>query len=259
MRETGRLVGSVLMISWLLLALASQAAACAGCWVGYGSGDERFNKPLADIRIVYEKNGRGALPYIRDTLKTSTDPLVLRRAANYIVELRDEDSLPLMEDMILMLVKRVSFGKFGLDTYEFQGRLAVAHALAKFGSTDEIADRVWAKYERLDVKRKDEVPYILNGLGDPELTERLLAILDREEDHQLMVGALTVLGIGGSPEAVPALRSKLEEWQGKGSDNPDPEAPVIYYTPLRIKAQQAISQIEERGGTSVAKRGQRRS
>ncbi len=257
MRGTGRLIGSGLMIACFLLGLASQAGACAGCWTGYGSGDERFNKPLADIRIIYERDGRGALPYIRDTLKTSTDPLVLRRAANYIVELKDEDSLPLMEDMILMLVKRVSFGKFGLDTYEFQGRLAVAHALPKFGPTDEIADRIWAKYDRLDVKRKDEVPYLLNALGDPNLTERLLTILDREEDHQLMIGALTILAIGGNPEAIPALRSKLAEWQGKGSDNPDPEAPVIYYTPLRIKAQEAIDQIEARTATatSVAKQG----
>ena len=35
--------------------------ACAGCWSGYGKGDERFNKPLADIRIIYEKEGQKEL------------------------------------------------------------------------------------------------------------------------------------------------------------------------------------------------------
>ena len=165
----GRLIGTILFVSCLLPALASRAAACPSCGTAYGSGDERFNKPLADIRIIYEKEGRGALPYIRDTLKTSTDPLVLRRAAGYIVALEDRDSIPLMEDMVLMLVKRVAFGKFGLDTYEFQGRLAVANALPKFGPTNEIADSIWAKYERLDFNRKDEVPFVLNGLSDPKL------------------------------------------------------------------------------------------
>ena len=255
MTERATWIGAILLISGLLCGFAGHAWACPACWAGYGSGDERFNKPLADLRIVYEKDGREALPYIRETLKTSTDPLVLRRAANYIVELNDTDSIPLFEDMILILVKRVAFSSFGLDTYDFQGRLAVAHALAKFGPTDEVSDKIWEKYEGLKFERKEEIPYILNGLGDPKLTERLLAILDREEDHQLMLGALTVLGIGGGAEAIPALRSKLEEWKGKSSDNPDPEAPVIYYTPLRIKAQQAISQIEERAGTSVARRG----
>ncbi len=138
---------------------------------------------------------------------------------------------------------------------QFKPEKAVAHALAKFGPMDEMADKLWDKYDGLKFERKDEMPYILNGLSDPKLTERLLAILDRREDHQLMVGALTVLAIGGSPAAIPALRSKLVEWEGKVSDNPDPAAPVIYYTPLRIKAQEAITKIEERAGTSVAKQG----
>jgi hypothetical protein len=132
---------------------------------------------------------------------------------------------------------------------------AMAHALAKFGPKDEVAGKIWEEYDGLKSERKDEVPYILNGLGDPELAERLPAILDRDEDHQLVLGALTVLGIGGSPAAIPALRSKLEEWKGMSFDDPHREVPVIYYTPLRIKAQKAISQIEERAGTSVARQG----
>ncbi len=238
----------VLIIPFLWHGMGSRVEACPACWTGYGPGAERYNKPLADLRIIYEKEGRGALPYIRTALITSTDPLLIRRAATYIVELKDAESIPLMEDMLHALVKRVAFSKFGLGTYDFQGRLIVAHALINFGQTT-IADRIWERYDRLDPDRKSEVPYILNGLKDPKLDERLLEIVNREEDHQLMMGALDVLAFGGSAEALPALRSKAAEWRDKGAEppgNPRPDGPVLYYVPLRIKAEKAISGIEER-------------
>jgi len=246
--KIGKYFWVLFLIPWLWHGLGSVAHACPACWAGYGKGDERFNKPLADLRIIYEKDGRDALPYIKKALTTSTDPLVLRRAAGYIVELNDTDSIPLFEDMLSMLVKRVAFSSFGLETYDFKGRLAVAHALVKFGPT-KLGDKIWKRYDRLDLKRKSEVPYILNALQDPKLTERLLEILNREEDHQLMMGALDVLAVGGSVQALPALRSKVVEWSdrttGTGT-NPNPDAPVIYYAPLRINAEKAISAIEER-------------
>lgn len=244
----GKYVWLFLLIPLLWHALASLAHGCAGCWAGYGPGQERFNKPLADLRKTYEKEGRDALPYIREALMTSPDPLVMRRAANYIVELNDTDSIPIFEDMLSILLKRVAFSSFGLDTYDFQGRLAVAHALVKFGPT-KLGDKIWKKYNRLDLKRKSEVPYILNALQDPHLDERLMEILNREEDHQLMMGALDVFAIGGGAQALPVLRSKVVEWSNKSAetaDNPDPDAPVLYYTPLRIKAEKAVSAIEKR-------------
>jgi hypothetical protein len=234
----------ILMIALLWHGLGAFAEACPAC----GSGDERFNKPLADLRIIYEKKGRDALPYIKEVLRTSTDPLVIRRAAGYIVELRDRASIPLFEDMLLALTKRVAFSSFGLDTYDFQGRLAIAHALAKFGPTN-VGDRIWKKYDRLELNRKSEVPYLLNALEDSKLVERLLSILSRAEDHLLMVGALNVLEIGGNQQALPILRSKVVEWRNKGmkiTDNPNPKAPVLYYSVLRIMAERAISEIEER-------------
>jgi len=243
-----RYIWLFLLIPLLWHGLGSYAEACPACWRGYGPGQERFNKPLADLRKIYEKEERDALPYIKEALMTSTDPLVMRRAANYIVELNDTDSILIFEDMLSVLVKRVAFSSFGLDTYDFQGRLAVAHALVKFGPT-KLGDKIWEKYDRLDLKRKSEVPFILNGLQDPHLDERLVDILIREEDHQLMMGALDVLAIGGSTEALPALRSKVEEWTDRATGtgtNPNPDAPVIYYAPLRIKAEQAIFAIEER-------------
>jgi hypothetical protein len=245
----GKSIWPILLIIPLLWhGMASRVEACPGCWAGYGPGAERLNKPLADLRIIYEKEGRNALPYIRKALITSTDPLVMRRAATYIVELKDTESIPLMEDMLHALVKRVAFSKFGLGTYDFQGRLAVAHALINFGPST-IVDRIWERYDRLDLDRKSEVPYILNGLKDPKLDERLLEIVNREEDHQLMMGALDVLSFGGSTKALPALRSKVAEWRDKStklSANPHPDGPVLYYVPLRIKAEKAISAIEER-------------
>ncbi len=239
---------------WLLLliplvwhTLGSLAHGCAGCWAGYGPGQERFNKPLADLRKIYEEQGRDALPYIKEALKTSKDPLLMRRAAGYIVELNDTESLPLFEDLLSVLLKRVAFSSFGLDTYDFQGRLAVAHALVNFGPT-KLGDKIWERYDRLDFNRKSEVPYILNALQDRKLDERLLEILNREDDHQLMMGALDVLAIGGSTDSLPVLRSKIVEWSNKSTETVDtnPDTPVLYYSALRIKAERSISAIEER-------------
>jgi hypothetical protein len=230
---------------WLLIFLylflhvpCKRAEACPACWAGYGSGDERFNKPLADIRIIYEKQGKDALPYIRNVLKTSTDPLVIKRTAGYIVDLDDRDSIPLLEDMLVTLTKRVAFSSFGLNTYDFQCRMAVAHALIRFGPTP-VTDRIWDRYDRLDFARKSEVPYILNALEDPSLIERLEEILEREEDHQLMMGALDVLGIGGNQADVPLLRSKIQSWDDRANSS-------INYSVLKIKAEWAISAIEDR-------------
>lgn len=222
--------------------------ACPLCWAGYGPGAERFNKPLADLRIVYEEKGRDALPYIRDVLMTSTDPLVIERAAGYIAELNDRDSIPLLVDLLSLLIKRVAFTSFGLGTPGFQGRLAAAHALAKLGPSN-ICDQIWKKYERLNLNRKTEVPYILNALLDPRLTDRLLIILNKEEHHQLMVGALDVLAMGGSADALPILRQKAKKWQdadAKTTHRSNPNTPLLYYSALEVKAKKAISAVEAR-------------
>jgi hypothetical protein len=64
-----------------------------------------------------------------------------------------------------------------------------------------------------------------------------------------LLGALNVLAIGGSLEAIPQLRIKISEWGKKKM----PDAPIepaagasIYYSFLKIKATQAILQIQER-------------
>jgi hypothetical protein len=129
--------------------------------------------------------------------------------------LNDTDSIPLLEGILSQLVKRVAFSTFGIKSSGYQGRLAVAHAMAKFGQS-QMGDQIWKKYDRLDLNRKSEVPYILNALEDPQMTTRVLEILNREEDHQLMVGALNVLAAAGTPEAVPVLKKKVKEWEQKG-------------------------------------------
>ena len=240
---------------WVLLVMlllwsgtANHAQGCFACWAGYGPGEERLNKPLADLRIIYEAKGRDCLPYIRQALTTSTDPLVIKRAAGYIVELNDRDSIPYLEDVLSQLIKRVAFSTFGIGTPGYQGRLAVAHALAKL-NPPSIADQIWQKYDHLDLSRKAEVPYILNALEDPNLTTRLVVILNRAEDHQMMVGALNVLAAGGNIEALPVLREKAEQWKAnmdKSVDTTHIVKPIFYYTVLEIKAMRAIDAIEER-------------
>ncbi len=227
----------------------NQASACPACWAGYGSGDERFNKPLADLRILYEKEGRGALPVIRELAKSHDDPVVKDRAISYLVELEDKAIVPMLEDIITDLTKRVSFSSFGRDSLDFQRRLRAAHALGKLGSTTKLVNRIWEKYNRLDHQRKAEIPYLLNALKDPQLTERLLEILAQEKDHQLVLGAIEVLGMGGDLKAVPFLEGKIKEWEVQKTTTTE-SISAINYSVLKIKAEQACFAINEREKSS---------
>jgi hypothetical protein len=225
------------------------AHACPLCDLPFDeSADERFNKSLADLRIVYERKGKDALPDIREAFKTSTTPAVIQRAANYLVDLDDRESIRQMESMLLDVVKQVAFTTFGLGTPGFHSRLSVAYALRRFGPTT-VGDRIWEKYDRLDWNRKSEVPYILSALMDPHLDERMATILNKEEDHLLMLGALEALVVGGNHQSLPFLRSKVEAWINKPNGigtNPRPGDPTIYYKRLRIKAETAIFFIDNR-------------
>ncbi len=236
----------VLIIFFLLGTFANACPLC-GATVDE-SADERFNKPLADLRIVYERNGKEALPDIREALNRSTDAAVIQRAANYLVELDDRESIHQMESMLLDLVKQVAFTTFGFGTPGFHSRLSVAYALIRFGPTT-VGDRIWEKYDRLDWNRKSEVAYILSALKDPHLDERMATILNKEEDHQLMQGALEAMIVSGSHQSLPFLRSKVEAWVDKPNGmgtNPRPGEPTINYKWLRIKAETAIFFIDNR-------------
>jgi hypothetical protein len=153
-----------------------------------------------------------------------------------------------MESMLLDLVKQVAFTTFGFGTPGFHSRLSVAYALRRFGPTT-VGDRIWEKYDRLDWNRKSEVAYILSALKDPHLDERMATILNKEEDHQLMQGALEAMIVSGSHQSLPFLRSKVEAWidkpNGMGT-NPRPGEPTINYKWLRIKAETAIFFIDNR-------------
>ena len=228
-------------------AAGGPAEACPSCWAGYGPGAERFNKPLADLRIMYETQGKDALPQIKKVLKTSNDPFVQKRAIEYIAELDDAGAVPLLEDILYELVKRVSFSTFGVESIPFQTRLAAAHTLANIGYI-RMADKIWLRYDRIDFARKSEVPYVLNALNDPRLNERLADIVTRCDDHQLMVGALDVLAVGGDAKILPFLRLKIDEWRNKPVDAniAGRSFTAVEYSIWRIKAQQAVIKIEER-------------
>ena len=237
----------ILIILFCLYTKVNLADACAGCWVGYGPGAERYNKALADLRILYETQGKVALPQFKSTLKQSNDPLVQKRAIEYIADLEDTEAGPLLEAILYELVKRVSFSAFGVQSTPFQTRLTAAHTLARLGST-RIADKIWQRYSRIDLARKSEVPYILNALGDPKLSDRLIEIVVRCEDHQLVVSALTVLAIGGNEKALPFLKMKVDEWRTSSAATAaaSDSFTAVEYSIWRIKAEQAILKIKER-------------
>lgn len=239
----------LLVVPFLVLLTANVTKACPACWAGYGPGMERFNKSLADLRTLYENQGTTALPEIREQLKTTNDPMIQQRALVYITELKDMESVPVLEDLLLDLTKRVAFTTFGvtLDPGPYQTRLKIAHTLATLGSTD-VADKIWKKYDRMDPARKSEVPYILNALADPELCIRLMEIIKAAEDYQLMIGALNVLAMGGDQTIVSFLQDKVLEWKKKQAAAPNATCrfSAIEYSVLKIKADQTVFQIRQR-------------
>jgi hypothetical protein len=242
----------LLSIALLWFGPGNSSEACQFCTAGFGAGG--VSKALEELEARYESHGRDALPYIREVLKTSTDPNVVSRAAVYIRELDDRESLPILEDLVCEVTKRVAFGVFGFGTYEFYCRLSVAHTVVKFGSGQEIADRIWERYDRVSIDRKSEVPFLLDALGDPQMEERLLKILEKEEQQEHMIMTLYILRLKGSVNALPSLRARADEWAKKdsgGTGNADPKAPAINYSQLINHTEIAIAAIKRRNKISA--------
>lgn len=239
---------------WLLLLTAfcshlfgDSAQGCAACVAAGKLAKERENKAFYALRILYEKKGRAALPLFRRALQLEDNPPAQMRAVGYVADLNDTESIPQLERILSELFKRVSFSRFGVETAEFQKRWIVAYALGTLGASG-IAERIWARYDRFTLAKKTEVPQILAALGDPLLTEHLMGIINRCEDHQLMIATLNALAKGGNAEAVPFLRSKIIEWESKAAETSgrvDPDTGVDYFV-LSRKAAQVIPKIEER-------------
>ncbi len=239
---------------WLLLLIplclhlsGGSAEGCAACVAAGKLARESENRPFYALRILYEKKGKAALPYIRRALKLESNPPVQMRAAGYIADLRDTESVPQLEKILSELYKRVSFSKFGTQTVDFQRRWIVAYALGTLRAPG-IAERIWERYDGFTPAKKREVPYILSALGDPKLTEHLMGIISRCEDHQLMIITLDILARRGNAEAIPFLRSKIVEWEARAAETPGPVDVGIQvdYFVLSRKAAQIIPQIDER-------------
>lgn len=227
--------------------LGGKAEGCAACEAAGNLANESENKAFYALRILYERKGRAALPFIRRGLKMDNNPPTQMRAVGYIAELNDTESIPQLENILSELVKRVSFSTFGLNTTDFRRRWIVAYALGTLGAPG-MADRIWARYDRFDLRRKMEVPSILAALADPKLTEHLMEILGRCEDHQLMIVTLDTMATGGNAQSLPFLRSKIVEWEAKTAENSESvniDTHVDYFV-LSRKVAQIIPKIEER-------------
>lgn len=239
---------------WLLLLIAlfshllgGNAEGCAACQAAGQLANESENKAFYALRILYERKGRAALPFIRRGLKMDNNPPTQMRAAAYIAELNDTESIPQLEKILSQLVKRVSFSTFGLKTTDFRRRWIVAYTLGTLGAP-EMADRIWARYDRFTLSKKMEVPSILAALADPKLTEHLMGIIRRCEDHQLMIVTLDTMATGGNAQSLPFLRSKIVEWEAKAAETSESvniDTQVDYFV-LSRKAAQIIPKIEER-------------
>jgi hypothetical protein len=180
-------------------------------------------------------------------LALDTNPAAQMRAAGYIAELNDTESIPQLEGILAELYKKVSFSRFGIDTVEFQKRWIVAYTLGTLHAPG-VAERIWERYDWFGPAKKTEIPYILSALGDPKLTKHLMGIIDRCEGHQLMMATLNAMATGANAEAIPFLESKIIEWEAKAKETPgslDVSNQVDYFV-LSRTARRAIPQIEER-------------
>lgn len=223
-----------------------QTLGCPDCWGGYGPGEERYNKPLADLRIIYENHGDQAIDAIHEAFISSKDHLVKQRAIDYIVQLNATGSIPLLEKELYELIKRVSWSAFGVGTPEYDTRVKVAQALAGFGA-NTIADKLWFGYENLDRPRKSEIPYILFFLNEPLAVDRTIEILNNEKDHILILGALEVLSLAADEKAIPAIRDKMHAWDiDRQFADSKRRIGALEFTIRHIKAQKAIDKIEYR-------------
>ena len=227
--------------------LGGSAQGCAACVAAGKLARESENKAFYALRILYERNGRAALPFIRRALKLDTNPPAQMRAAGYIAELNDTESIPQLEKIMSELFKKVSFSSFGVDTIDFRKRWIAAYALGTLQAPG-VAERIWERYDQFTLSKRTEVPHILSALGDPRLTEHLMSIIERCEDHQLMMVALDAVATGGNAEATPFLRSKIVQWEAKAAESSgstDASTQVDYFV-LSRKAAQVIPKIEER-------------
>lgn len=239
----------LLLIPFCLHFLGGSAVGCAACVAAGKLARETDNRAFYALRVLYEKKGRAALPLFRRALALDDNPPAQMRAAGYVADLNDTESIPQLEKILSELFKRVSFSSFGIETVEFQKRWIVAYALGTLGSPG-IAERIWERYDRFTPAKKTEVPQILAALGDPRLTEHLVGIINRNEDHQLMMATLEALAKSGNAEAVPFLTSKIMEWEAKAAETSgrvDADTGVDYFV-LSRKAAQVIAEMEERLG-----------
>ncbi|MCJ7682921.1 MAG: hypothetical protein MUO68_01370, partial [Desulfobacteraceae bacterium] len=163
----------LLLIPFCLHFLGGSAVGCAACVAAGKLARETDNRAFYALRILYEKKGRAALPLFRRALALGDNPPAQMRAAGYVADLNDTESIPQLEKILSELFKRVSFSSFGIATTDFQKRRIVAYALGTLGAP-EIAERIWGRYDRFTLAKKTEVPQILAALGDPRLTEHLV-------------------------------------------------------------------------------------
>jgi len=199
--------------TWLLLLvpfcshlLGGYAEGCAACEAAGKLARESENKAFFALRLLYEKKGSRALPVIRRALRLDNNPAAQMRAAGYVSDLNDTESIPDLERILSELFKMVSFSEFGVDTADFKRRWIVAYTLGTLRALG-VAERIWARYDRFTSAKKTEIPYILSALGDTKLTEHLSAVLDRSDNHALMMSTLDALSTAADAKAIPFLQS----------------------------------------------------
>ena len=242
----GKYLLLLLLVPFCLHLLGGYAEGCAACVAAGKLARESENKAFYALRLLYEKEGSRALSVIRRALRLDNNPAAQMRAVGYISELNDTESIPDLERIMSELFKKVSFSQFGVDTSDFQRRWIVAYTLGTLRASG-VAERIWERYDRFTPSKKTEIPYILSALGDTKLTEHLSVILDRSDNHQLMMATLDAMATATDAKAIPFLESKIVEWEAKARETSGPvdiATQVDFFVLSRVAAQ-VIPKIEE--------------
>ena len=118
-RRTAKFFALIALVSLCLHLAEGKAEGCAACDAAGKLARESENKAFYVLRILYEKKGQEALPFVRRALAMEDNPAAQMRAVAYVAELKDEESMPQLERIMAEVYKRVSFSEFGIETIDF--------------------------------------------------------------------------------------------------------------------------------------------
>ncbi len=207
---------SAVFISLAFLLLARPAGACIICHDNETSGEK-------EVQVLLREKGRGAIPELREILACSHSAHLRAKivAARELGRLRDRESIAVLKQIVLEIIKADSLSHFGAITIEHSLREVAATSLQQMG-VEGIGEEIWRKWRELSLERQEELPRIFYCLGVPGLEDKLLEMLSSPGNELVEFQSVLELRRSGTSRSIPQLKETLAGWEKKLSENRDP-------------------------------------